>query len=122
MVISSKATRSLQTRAPCRSMVQGDSVLSIGRSLLRCHTDKFTMPSTLAARATAVFIMIARRPTDVGMPHALAGAGAAQRDLVQQGHVVAHHSCLADDYARRMIHEDSPAYLGCWVNVHVQNL
>ena len=41
--------------------------------------------------------------TDVGMPHALAGAGAAQGDLVQQRHVVAHHCRLPNHNASRMV-------------------
>ena len=41
--------------------------------------------------------------TYVGMPRALAGAGAAQRDLVQQRDIVAHHRRLANHHARRVI-------------------
>ena len=56
------------------------------------------------------------------MPYALSCARAAQRDLVQQRHIVADHSCLADDNPCGVIHEDAPSYLGRGVNVHMQDL
>jgi hypothetical protein len=59
--------------------------------------------------------------TNVGVPYALPGAGAAQGDLVQQRHVVAHNCRLAYDDACRVVHEDAATYAGGRVDVHVQH-
>jgi len=69
-----------------------------------------TLPRRVCARAY------------VRMPHALAGAGAAERDVVQHGHVVANNRGLADHHAGRVVDEHAAPDARGRVDVHVQHL
>ena len=60
--------------------------------------------------------------TNGGMTHALAGAAAAQGDVVKHGHIVTNDSCLPYDDAGRMVHQNPTPNAGGRVDVHLHHL
>lgn len=118
---------SINTRHPTLSEHMHLLVIRSDAQRIECSTpDDLHVPRSPAEDRPLMDVPPKKPPewdvTYVGMANALPSPRAAEGDLVQQRHIVPDNSRLSNDNASGMIHQDPPAHLCGWMDVHVEHL